>query len=202
MYKSKIYLVLITLCITPVLKSQENTSDTLWKIGGIISINNSKYKIMKNKLLARRWCGIQNRKGTDYDVKDVGWNSYMNEISASIGLIQLKKLDKMNNYRKKIARRYYNEISLDNKMPFTKDCSYHFYWIMVKNRIKFRKKMLDSGIETGTHYKPVHKFSIYNGTNKLPETENAGQHIVTIPTHPNLSDNDIDKIINLTNRFS
>ncbi len=43
-------------------------------------------------------------KNYDYDVKEMGWNYYMNEFSASIGLIQLKKLDKMNNIRKKIAK--------------------------------------------------------------------------------------------------
>ena len=35
----------------------------------------------------------------------MGWNYYMNEFSASIGLIQLKKLDKMNNIRRKIAKK-------------------------------------------------------------------------------------------------
>ena len=58
----------------------------------------------------------------------------MNEFSACIGLVQLKKLDRLNQIRRKIAKRYYDEIRLEQKKPLVKDCSYHFYWIMTKNR--------------------------------------------------------------------
>jgi len=167
--------------------------------GGLISLNDLKYKTMNKKLLARRWCGIDNRHDVDYDVKELGWNYYMNEISASIGLLQLKKLDKMNSIRKKIAKKYHNEINLDYKMSYDKNCVYHFYWIMIKNRNKFRKKLADSGIETGIHYKPIHKFSMYHKKSKLPNTENAGKFIVTLPTHPNLTNYDLDKIIRTVN---
>ena len=87
-------------------------------------------------------------------------------------------------------------------MPFNKDCSYHFYWILVKNRRIFRKKLHQFGIETGTHYKPVHMFSMYKSKLRLPQTELAGKQIVTLPIHPNLTNNDIDKIIRLTNKFT
>ena len=70
-------------------------------------------------------------KNTLYDVKEIGNNYYMNELSAAIGLIQLKKLDKLNSIRKKIAKRYYQEIKLSAKMQYDKNCSYHFYWILV-----------------------------------------------------------------------
>ncbi len=42
-------------------------------------------------------------------------------------------------------------------MPFNEASSYHLFWICVKNRKKFMKKMSENGIETGIHYKPVHK---------------------------------------------
>ena len=47
---------------------------------------------------------------------------------------------------RKIARKYSDEISLENKMPFDKGCSYHFYWICVKNRSEFRKKLAENGL--------------------------------------------------------
>ena len=65
----------------------------------------------------------------------------MNEFSAAIGLIQLSKLNKLNNYRKKIAKRYANEISINNKMLFNNEWVYHIYWIRVKNRKEFMTKM-------------------------------------------------------------
>ena len=80
-------------------------------------------------------------------------------------------------------------------MPFDKNCSYHLYWILVNNREKFRKKLYKKGIETGIHYLPIHKMTMYNSGIKLPITENVGKKIVTIPMHANLKQNQIEKII-------
>ena len=167
--------------------------------GGLISINDKNHEKIRKLLFARRWCGITDRKDTFYDVKEIGNNYYMNELSAAIGLIQLKKLDKLNSIRKKIAKRYYQEIKLNTKMQYDKNCSYHLYWILVKNRNEFRKKLSKYKIETGTHYKPIHTFSLYKSKAKLKITENVGKSIVTIPCHPNLKESDIDKIIKSIN---
>ena len=169
--------------------------------GGLISINHQNHKKLRKTLLARRWCGITNRKNDRYDVQEIGWNYYMNEFSAAIGLAQLRKLNFTNKIRRSIADRYHKEINLENKMPFDKNCVYHFYWILTKNRDKFRRSINRLGIETGTHYRPIHTFSLYRSTRKLPITENAGEGIVTIPTHPNLSDDDVSRIINLINKL-
>jgi len=167
--------------------------------GGLISINDKNHKKIREILSAKRWCGITNRKGTNYDVKQIGNNYYMNEFSAAIGLVQLKKLDKLNSIHRKIAKRYSQEIKLNTKMQYDKNCSYHLYWILVKNRDEFRKRLASYKIETGTHYKPVHTFSLYKSNAKLKNTENVGKSIVTIPCHPNLKESDIDKIIKSIN---
>ena len=145
---------------------------------------------------------ITNRNDVNYDIKQIGNNYYMNEFSAAIGLVQLKKLDMLNNIHRKIAKRYSQEIKLNTKMQFDKNCSYHLYWILVKNRNEFRKKMFECGIETGTHYKPIHTFSFYKSKIKLKNTENIGKSIVNIPCHSTLKESDIEKVIRLTNKFS
>ena len=170
--------------------------------GGLISINDKNHKKIRNTLQSRRWCGISNRKNGLYDVKEPGWNFYMNEISAGIGLIQLSKLDKLNKIRFNIAKKYDQEINLERKMPLNSDCNYHLYWILVKNQQKFRKKMTEAKIETGIHYRPIHTMSYYSNKIILPETEIAGKNIVSIPIHPNLSKNDVEKIIKSVNSLS
>jgi len=170
--------------------------------GGLISINHKKHKEIEKTLQSRRWCGITDRREADYDVKEVGWNYYMNEFSAGIGLVQLKKLDRLNTIRKHIAKRYSSEINLEEKMPYNDDSSYHFYWVLVKDRTSFRKKMDGVGIETGIHYRPIHKMSMYKNKIKLPVTERIGEQIVSLPTHPNLSHKDVDRIISAVNAFS
>jgi len=169
--------------------------------GGVICINSRNHGELKNKLLSRRWCGITDRKNTSYDVKEVGWNYYMNEFSAAIGIIQLKKLNKMNKIRKNIAKKYSNEINSENKMKFNANCSYHIYWLMVKNRKNFMLNMSKKGIETGIHYRPIHTMSLYKHKMKLPITEKAGKEIVSIPVHPNLIEDGVEKIIKYVNEF-
>lgn len=170
--------------------------------GGAITLNGPKSNVFENTLRIRRWCGISNRKGAKYDVSNLGWNSYMNEFSAAIGIVQLKKLDHMNEKRKKIAKRYSKEINLEGKIPFSEDCSYHLFWIKVKNRDHFMKKMQENNIETGIHYLPIHKMSFYNYKIKLPITESVSKEIVSIPIYPNLTESDVDRIIESVNKFA
>ena len=170
--------------------------------GGLISINNHNYKKITEDLKSKRWCGISNRKYADYDVDKIGWNFYMNELSAAIGLVQLQKIKKMNNKRKSIAKIYDKELNVSKKIPFTSTCVYHLYWICVRDRNFFRKKLLEKGIETGTHYKPIHQLSLYKKSVKLPLTEKIANEIVTIPIHPNLTGSQIDYIVKTVNRFS
>ena len=170
--------------------------------GGIITLNDKNFKKISKLLMAKRWCGIKNRSFTGYDVSILGNNYYMNEFSAVIGRIQLKKLDKLNKIRLKIAKRYDEELNIDLKMPYDKECSYHLYWIRIKNRNKFRKILDKENIETGIHYPPVHNFELYKKKNnsKLRVTDIVGDEIVTIPIHPNLTSSQIDKVIKIINQ--
>jgi len=170
--------------------------------GGAITLNGKNSDYFYDDLKIRRWCGISNRKDVKYDVTKLGWNYYMNEFSAAIGLEQLKKLDKLNAKRCHYAKIYSKELEVEQKMPFNQDCSYHLYWIIVKNRNKFMRKMLESCIETGIHYRPIHTMSMYKNNQKLTQTEKVGKGIVSIPIHPNLSEADVDKIVHLVNRIN
>ena len=170
--------------------------------GGLITINGVKHKKFRNLLESRRWCGITNRRNLKYDVKELGNNYYMNELSAVIGLVQLKKLEKMNAIRKKIAKKYEQKINLKNKIPYNENCSYHLYWILVENRDEFIKKMNRKNIEVGIHYKPVHKMSFYKTKTKLPNTDYVGKRIVSLPMHPNLKNNEVERVIQYVNEYA
>ncbi|PBO85666.1 MAG: glutamine--scyllo-inositol aminotransferase [Thaumarchaeota archaeon] len=178
------------------------TKNLAMPTGGAITLNGKHSKKFTHTLKSKRWCGIDNRKDSKYDVTSLGWNYYMNEFSAAIGRIQLKKLDSMNKVRKKIAKQYVEEIKLGRKMGFCSNSSYHLYWIQVNNRKKFMETMKDNGIETGIHYTPIHKMTYYKSSIKLPITEKISKNIVSIPIHPNLSESDINKIIKLINKHT
>ena len=108
--------------------------------GGLIAINGKNIKKSKKILESKRWVGISNRVGSKYNVSNIGWNYYMNEFSAVIGIEQLKKLESANLKRKYIAKRYSEELKMERKIPLRKDCSYHIFWIAVNNQKEFMKK--------------------------------------------------------------
>ena len=168
--------------------------------GGAITLN-YKNRNLKTKLNSLRWCGITDRKEQFYDVTELGYNYYMDEISSAIGIEQLKKINKFNSKKFKIAKKYDKEIKCLEKMPISEDCSYHLYWILVKNRNTFLKNMKKKGIETGIHYLPVHKMKLYKSSIKLKVTEKVTKEIVTIPIHPSLKNSEIDYIIKTINQL-
>ena len=168
--------------------------------GGAITLN-YKNRNLKTKLNSLRWCGISDRKEQFYDVTELGYNYYMDEISSAIGIEQLKKLNKFNSRKYEIAKKYHKEIECLEKMPISKDCSYHLYWILVKNRNTFLKNMKKKGIETGIHYLPVHKMNLYKSNIKLKVTEKVTKEIVTIPIHPSLKNSEVNYIIKTINQL-
>ena len=170
--------------------------------GGMISINAKNFTDLHHRIESLRWCGITDRKNDHYEINELGDNYYMNEISAAIGIEQLKKLDKLNNKRKKIAKIYNDELDVSEKMPFDKNSSHHLYWIRSKTRKKLRKLLSDNQIETGTHYRPIHTFNLYKKSTTLPITESVGDEIITLPMHPNLTEKELQKIIKLVNNYN
>ena len=168
---------------------------------GAITLNGKFAKKRKNMFNSLRWCGIDNRKGVFYDVPRLGWNYYMNEFSAAIGLKQLKKLETMNSRRRSVAKMYHKGISFEHKSPISKDSCYHLYWICIKNRSEFIKFMNKSNIEVGVHYKPVHLMSAYKRSTSLPVTESLWTELVSIPMHANLTDFQVKYVIEKINEF-
>ena len=165
--------------------------------GGAIALYDMKHV---DKLRARRWCGLRQFPNGVRDCFEDGYNYVMNNISAAMGIEQLKTLDRDNDRRLEIAIEY--EMRLNEfkfvKMPISTKCSYHLYWVLVENRDEFRAKMAKEGIETGIHYPPIHKlFKFYN--RPLNITDRVSKQIVTLPIHPRLTNGDLDRVIKSAN---
>jgi dTDP-4-amino-4,6-dideoxygalactose transaminase len=142
---------------------------------------------------------------TAYDVVDLGYNYRMDDIHASIGLVQLEKLPGDLKKRETI-REYYIEklqgipgviIPFKNNREF---CSNYIFPIVLDNfgcdrRDSVRDGLHARGIQTSVHYPPVHLFQIYRDDSKpLPVTESVAENLITLPMYANLSFEDIDYI--------
>jgi dTDP-4-amino-4,6-dideoxygalactose transaminase len=184
--------------------------------GGGITIQNREL-MEKTKLL--RYCGIaksgfeasrqSNNRWWEYNIIDFYPKLIPNDICASIGLAQLKKLDRLQKRRKQIWDLYQKEFS--NMSWLIRPCdaesdeqhSYFTYAIRALNHIrdKLAQYLYDNGVYTTLRYHPLHMNPIYKSKVHLSICEQLNEEVLSIPLHPNLTDNDVLKIIDLIKQY-
>ena len=160
--------------------------------GGFIVTNN---KNLKDKLLMIRNHGMVN----GCDTRVFGLNLRLPEINAAIGTVQMKKLPKFLKSRKDNARRLSKLISdLNIALPVERkneNVNWYLYTISTTNRDKVLKKLNDKGIGATSYYPvPVHKTPFYKLETKLPVTDWAASHVLSLPIHPNVTQKNIEFI--------
>ena len=182
--------------------------------GGALTTDNKKFNDRAKRL---RWLGIDtgtwDRTAGDrsywweYDVDEIGFKCHLNDIAAAIGLVQLKKLDRMNERRQKI-KKIYNEGLRDLeriKLPPDDDdnhqSAWHIYCIEADQRNQLALHLQESGISTGVHYKPIHLYKCYGNRPVLPVAEALFERILTLPMYPTLTDEDVWRIIGCIRDF-
>lgn len=183
---------------------------------GGVTANNEDIMERARKL---RYCGIEKSgfeasasrdRWWEYNVVDFFVKMIPDDISASIGLAQLEKLDKHQKYRKYIWNIYQQEFSKISWIDTPKDAeedeqhSYFTYFIRVKNnkRDQLAKYLYDKEIYTTLRYQPLHLIPIYNSTHiKLKNSEILNEIGLNIPLHPNLSESNIEYIIETIKNF-
>ncbi|RLD28880.1 MAG: aminotransferase [Bacteroidetes bacterium] len=138
----------------------------------------------------------------------IGYNSRLDEIQAMFLTIKLKQLEEDNIIRVKLAKKYLSNIkNLKIKLPYfsnTKDHVFHQFVVRVENREEFVGFLKNNQVETLIHYPiPPHKQNAFSEFNhlKLPITESFHNTVVSIPLSPIMSEQQVDKIIELLNAY-
>jgi dTDP-4-amino-4,6-dideoxygalactose transaminase len=180
---------------------------------GMICFNEEKLDKMARQIA---WLGInkdtyaRSNKGTyswKYDVDYVGYKYNGNAIMAAIALVQLKYLDEENARRRQIVEMY-NKGFKDNKkiqiIPanYTDECSFHLYELAVPDREALLDYLSQKGINCGVHYRDNTEYSMYlyaQGT--CPKAHEISQHLITMPLHMWLTDEEVQSIIDGVNGF-
>jgi perosamine synthetase len=138
---------------------------------------------------------------TRYDGRErynVSYNFKMGDIQAAFGREQLRKLDSFIDRRRKIAGQYDEGFSgvKGIKIPYRTNGSIFFrYVISVDDPLRFMEKMADHGIDCARPiFNPLHRYLGLDGK-KFPNTENAQNHLVSIPIYPSLNNDQVSYII-------
>lgn len=133
------------------------------------------------------------RKLWEYKHNVRGFNYRMMELQAAVGLAQLKKLGTYVKGRQAKAQVYKDIIgSKATYQAIPKDCShpYFFFGILIDNQEDFCKGMYAKGIEVKT-WTPVHRQPIYPIKRTLPNADYVSKHIVLLPIHNRLDEEEV-----------
>lgn len=176
---------------------------------GMICFKEAEYdRIVREKT----WLGINkdtytrtNSNGTykwRYDVEYVGNKYHGNSIIASIGLVQLKYLDRDNAYRRQIAEWYtkgFEKHSDKIKMvEIPDDCesSRHLFQILVDKRDELMLALNSQEIYPGVHYVDNTEYRMYSyAKGTCPKAHYVSEHVISLPMHLKLTYEDVQTII-------
>ncbi len=142
-----------------------------------------------------------------------GCNSRLDELQAAWLSVKLKFLDTDNEYRRKIARYYIQNITnphvdLPCQSPedalHMKDHVWHVFVVKVANRNKFQQYLLDNGIQTVIHY-PIapHRQKAYSSLSgqSYPISEQIHEHIISLPISPVIKAEDYETVCRVVNSY-
>jgi len=136
----------------------------------------------------------------------IGWNARMDGIQGAILTIKLKYLNQWTDARRRNAALYSKLFSTVDgiQIPAEADYAkhvYHIYPILVKNRDALIAYLEGQGVSCGIHYPvPVHLTEAYRFLSckkgDFPESEKSAAHVLSLPMYPELTDNQIQYVVN------
>lgn len=177
--------------------------------GGMLITNNEEIASKARSLRSHGMTTMsyQRAKGhaTSYDIVDLGYNFRMDDIRASIGCVQMRKLQADLEKRVHVRSKYIEELSKIEGIvvPFAANSEFVSNYIMPivingstrERRDKIRDEIHAAGIQTSNHYPAVHRFSIYKDYGAvLPQTEYVSDNEITLPMYAALTDEQIEFI--------
>jgi dTDP-4-amino-4,6-dideoxygalactose transaminase len=145
-------------------------------------------------------------RAVGYDVVECGFNFRMDELRGALGLVQIERLPGWNRTRVELMARYRTRLAEDVpaiEVPFDVEhpTSGHIMPVLLPDacdRALVMASMRAAGIQTSVHYPPIHRFSYYRGRFgevALPNTEHFSRRELTLPLHPALNADDVDRVV-------
>ncbi|MFA4895773.1 DegT/DnrJ/EryC1/StrS family aminotransferase [Microbacterium sp.] len=158
--------------------------------------------------IARRLRLLRNQgMERQYENEIVGFNARMTDIHAAIGRVQLTKVDAWTKTRQ--ANAAFLDANLQGVVtPAVAEGAvhvYHQYTVRVpEDRDGFvRALKKEHNVGAGVYYPiPNHRLpslAPYAPGLDLPETERAAREVASLPVHPSLSQDDLDRIVTAVN---
>ena len=134
-----------------------------------------------------------------FDTDMVGWNSRMDSIQAEILLNKLPLLEKHNERRREIAKKYNDALYKITDIPIQNENSRHVYhqYVISTPKVDQIQEWLHSCKIQSRRYYPttLHRTIPYNDGNAYPVSEYYSANALAIPCHQYLTDKEVNTII-------
>jgi dTDP-4-amino-4,6-dideoxygalactose transaminase len=174
--------------------------------GGALTCSDS--EIIK-RVERLRFHGIERNELGEISVAEWGGKSNLPDVSAALGLVQLKKLDGFNERRRQLAQRYL--ATLKDHPALVKPAggeghSWHMFCVRIDSGAldMTRNQIIDflreREIAAGVHYPAIHTMPLYRrfgyGPGDFPNAERIGEQTITLPLFPAMTEADVDQVCN------
>jgi dTDP-4-amino-4,6-dideoxygalactose transaminase len=146
-----------------------------------------------------------------YHHPEVGLNSRLDEIQAALLQVRLNWLERFTERRRHVAQMYYENISnskikLLAQPAFSENHSYHLFVVHCQERETLIEYLSERGIQSLIHYPlPIHYQKPCLHFKKAPQgliqAEQHASECLSIPCHPQMSDSEITRVVEVLNDF-
>ena len=180
--------------------------------GGMLTYNDPK---IHERLKELTWMGIKETtydraKGKynyDYDIKNLGYKTYMNDLNAALVLSQLQHVDRKNAWRSHIVSQYVDRLpNMECHVYFSPTKQYAIFSVSApKDRDPLIEHLAKDGIMTSVHFKPLHLMTFYKERLKeneaFPIADILWKRLISLPCHDDVTEEDIDHITKSINKY-
>jgi len=151
-----------------------------------------------------------NKPAWFYSVVAPGFKYNMTDVAASIGIHQLRKVEKLRQRREALTARYDQafkglDLQLPAHAPNGDKHAWHLYVIRLDDtagisRSEFINALASLGISTSVHFIPLHLHPYWRDTYHLtpeqfPNATKAYEQVVSLPLYPSMTSADQDRVI-------
>jgi len=153
------------------------------------------------RMLGIRQSQADRIRTTTYSVDRTGWRYPMSALNAAIGLVQLDRFEQIEAARPQLWRTYRDalaevegvvlvDVDVERSVPF--NCV-----VRVPDRDMVFAALHAQGIGVGVHYPPNHLQPAFAPWHRpLPVTEQVAQEIMSLPFHPEMTEQDVSVVVN------
>jgi perosamine synthetase len=172
--------------------------------GGMVVTND---ETLHDRAVHFKGQGLAKHRQYWHDV--IGYNYRMTNICAAIGLAQLEQVEKFLHKKKQIAK-WYEDAFMNTTIAFHTQVGEveHSYWIcsiLVQDsadRDYLREHLAAQGIETRPLFYPVHTMPMYaQKFQRHPVAENLGWRGISLPSYPELTEDQVTFICDKIKEF-